>query len=186
VIEDNKPVGSHDDQRLASMISALAKAGIGRSYAARTLDMITPEGPVLKDYLLDHYERFRLDGFGIDFRGVGPKAVDLVNLTGRAFLMMHYTTWVLPLVRLPKLIADKDELQALKATQCLIIRDFETTHETPLRPYEIAEVEAFLADRFGDARSVSVWRQGLEPRGWWSGTLEALIEANTSVREIGR
>lgn len=185
MIEDRKNVGTHEDQKRASRIGALKSAGIGQSYADKTLDQHPQGGPVKEWLLADTAANARRinEGYGFDIRGPGPRALDLLNLSARAFLMLPSTVYVTTLVRLPKLIAS-EEGQAALNVQCLLIRDFETPHDNPLRPYEIAEVEAYLMDRLTDARSVSVWRHVMQPRGWWSPTLEAMLEENARVWEV--
>lgn len=179
MIEPNKNVGSHDDQRRAALIQSLREAGIGQAYADRSLGD-TETGQKLKDWLLTN----RLDvmgGAGFDFRGESRELVDLVNMTGRSLILMGLYTQLIPLVRLPKLLREEETAVELRRVGHLIIRDFETSHENPLRAYEIAEIEALIEDRMNDNKGVSVVRKG-GIRGWWSATTELYLEnANRTV-----
>lgn len=180
---EQKYVGSHDDQRREGMIAALAEAGIGRAYADRSLDDAGETGPALKAWMIANRTRV-MEGHGFDFRGAGAKSVDLVMLTARGLLQMGLTTRVLPLVKLPRLLAADGGEAELRAVRHLVIRDFETDRENPLRAYEVAMIEALIEDRIADARAVSVVRRAPQPIGWWSLTTEDLIEANGRVVEI--
>lgn len=183
MIDERMNVGTHEDQKRASRISALKEAGIGQSYADKQLDQHS-EGTRVKEWLLrDTATNARRvqEGYGFDIRGTGPRAHDLVNLTARAVLMLPTTVFVTTLVRLPKMIAAED---VKLGVQHLFVRDFETSHDNPLRPYEIAEVEAYLIERMLDARSVSVWRHNAQTRHWWSPNFEATLEENSRVWEV--
>lgn len=182
MIEEFKNVGTHAEQIAEGLINALVKAGIGRAYAAKTLDDAGDQGTAMKRWMIDNRERL-MSGYGFDFRGQGTKSVNLVNLVGRGLIHMGIFIQIVPLVRLPKLLADDEEAAHLRAVKHLIIRDFETTHENPLRPYETASVEAMIEDRAADAIATSVVRRGA-PKGWWSATTEDVIETTCRVVEI--
>jgi hypothetical protein len=182
VIEEFKHVGTHADQYREGRIAALAEAGIGRAYEARTLEDLGEPGAALKRFILERLPAIRSEGHGFDFRGGSPVLIDTVMLTARAMLHVGLSTRVLPLVRLPKLLGDADEAAILQACGHLVIRDWETHHENPLRPYEIALVEAFVEDRLADNRAVSVTRRDHSTKGWWGQIIEdALDQRNRQV-----
>ncbi len=183
MIVDGFQTGTHADQRRTGVINALKEAGIGRRYADRTLDEFGEQGSQLKTWLLANLERVS-EGYGFDFRGDGVLATHLVNMAGRSLLRIGHVTKIIPLVRLPKVMADDEGLDTLRRTHCLIINDFQTAHECPLRPYELAEVEALIQDRAGDCQSTSVVRRKHTQAPWWSQTAQDILEANCRVVEI--
>lgn len=179
---EQRYVGTHSEQRSEDAIQALADAGIGRSFHNRSLEELGETGAALKKFIIDHALRIRDEGLGFDFRGATPKATEIVMLTARAMLFVGLTTRVVPLVRLPKLLAENEA--ELRAIRHLVIRDFETGHENPLRSYEIALVEAFIEDRVTDNRAVTVTRRAAEPVGWWDGLIEQTLEQHNRVVRI--
>lgn len=179
VIEE-KYVGTHADQQRESRIAALAEAGIGRAYANRTLDDAGETGTALKAWMIANVTRIE-NGHGFDFRGSGAKSVELVMLAARGLLFMGQAVRIIPLVKLPRMLTAEGGEAELRGLRHLMIRDFETDRENPLRPYEVALIEALIEDRLNDQRAVSVVRRSDKALGWWSPTTEDLIEQNARL-----
>lgn len=183
---DERAPKTHAQQISESQIEALKEAGIGTAYAGRSLDDLGEFGSKFKVWIVENRERLLDLGYGFDFRSTGKASTDLVMLTGRALLHLGLTTRIIPLVRLPKMLTSDEGIAELRGLRHLIVRDFETEHECPLRAYEIALVEAMIEERLSDGNAVSVLRRVSASNttgiaGWWSATTEDLIEQNARV-----
>lgn len=137
--------------------ASLQRAGIGLVYHDMSLKDKGRDGAALIEGLFSSEARqdIRMKGRPVIFSGIRADGLELVKLVARGYHVNGVGCRIVPLVRLRGLLNDMDEREYIDGCKVLVIQSFQTEKpDCPLTPFALAEVEAYIRNRFDNMKSV--------------------------------
>jgi hypothetical protein len=166
------------------MRQSLIKAGVGVKYHSMYLSELGTLGKQVIETLVGNEDKIKA-GTGLRVVKRGASGYDLFMLIARALHIGNIRVRVIPLIRLYAAIKDAEKSEWLSEAHALCVLNFQQETQNPLRPYEVAEVEAYMDEQMASKRPVlTLWSaETAKANSWWtSDFIDRLNQNSKAIR----